>query len=457
MVVAALTVVLAAVVVGVLVQTRRAAGTAIERDQHAIQVAAVQQRTVDVLSAVMAERGRVELFGSTSDEARSARSAVDEAAARLDSELSSLDARVRERTSLSGLTTLLGQIDDIRGTSTPGESYTIAVTAIATALRDSNLAITSGAAIANRRQFSALLDLLTAVGQQRRLVGLIVIGDGDQSTATALLVTRQRAEAARAQFEDLSDVGSEALDRIRDLHGSVDALATQVKAGEGSDVDLDEWWVAATAEIDAVRAEMADLMMALVDERSSSIDAAKNERTLEAGAVAATIGIVVLVAIGAAAAIAERRRAALEYQQLADGIEARLGEPPMMASAAVVAIDRVGRSLRYQRAGHPPPLVRRQRDNSVEVLDGAANPLLRPGIERTRPDVSVPLGPGDTLILYTDGLIERRGEVITDSIAEFARCVAEGPTDLDALVEALVSRADHCRDDVALLVVRLAR
>lgn len=165
--VAVLTVVLATVVVGVLVQTWRATGTAIERDQHAIQVAVVQQRTVDVLTSVMAERGRVELFGSASDEARSARSAVDEAAARLDAELSSLDARVRERTSLSGLPTLLDQIDDIRGASTPGESYTIAVTAIATALRDSNLAITSGAAIANRRQFSALIDLLTALGQQR--------------------------------------------------------------------------------------------------------------------------------------------------------------------------------------------------------------------------------------------------------------------------------------------------
>lgn len=353
-------------------------------------------------------------------------------------------------------------------------------------------------------------------------------------------MTQQRAEAAQAQFEALSSDVSGTTPGVRGPNAAVAALAAAV--GQGSLVDLDEWWDAATAEIDAVRAEMADLTDGLVDERSSSIDASRNERTLEAGAVAATIGIVVLVAIGAAAAIAERRRAALEYQQLAGGIigwfnsstlpeldgfeaaaayrpasdhasaggdwfdlypangqvvavvgdvvghgpvatadmarirylirglavrgtalldvgqlEARLGEPRMMATAAVVAIDRAGRSLRYQRAGHPPPLVRRHRDNSVEVLDGAANPPLGAGIERTRPDVSVPFEPGDTLILYTDGLIERPGEVITDSIAAFARRVAEAPADLDALVESLVTRADHARDDVALLAVRLAR
>ncbi|MCZ2807156.1 PP2C family protein-serine/threonine phosphatase [Modestobacter sp. VKM Ac-2983] len=114
------------------------------------------------------------------------------------------------------------------------------------------------------------------------------------------------------------------------------------------------------------------------------------------------------------------------------------------------------RLLRWSNAGHPPLLLARA-DGGVVLLDRTPESLLgiAPGAPRT--DHTVRLCPGDTLLFYTDGLIERRGAPLDDGLAwlvgELSRTGRE-PLDrlCDDLLGQLGGRVD---DDVALLAVRV--
>ena len=114
--------------------------------------------------------------------------------------------------------------------------------------------------------------------------------------------------------------------------------------------------------------------------------------------------------------------------------------------------------LRWASAGHPPPVVLRT-DGSVTALDGApADMLLGVDPETRREDRAVVLDPGDTVLLYTDGLVERRNRDIdagTDElIAVLQKCAG---LSLDELCDGVLARMflPDAEDDVALLAVRL--
>ncbi|WP_308160884.1 SpoIIE family protein phosphatase [Cellulomonas sp. GbtcB1] len=110
--------------------------------------------------------------------------------------------------------------------------------------------------------------------------------------------------------------------------------------------------------------------------------------------------------------------------------------------------------LEYSRAGHLPALL--VRDGAVELLDGAGGALIGFGDGRRR-TARHDLLPGDVLVFYTDGLIERRDRALLDGLAAL-REVAAGATAVDAagIGEELLARlADSPEDDVAVVVVRI--
>ncbi|WHP16747.1 SpoIIE family protein phosphatase [Cellulomonas sp. ES6] len=111
-------------------------------------------------------------------------------------------------------------------------------------------------------------------------------------------------------------------------------------------------------------------------------------------------------------------------------------------------------SLAYSRAGHLPALL--VRDREVVLLDGAGGPLIGFG-HGPRSTARADLLPGDVLVFYTDGLIERRDRALLDGLAAL-RAVAAGATAVDAagIGEELLARlADSPEDDVAVVVVRI--
>ncbi|MGY1710402.1 PP2C family protein-serine/threonine phosphatase [Geodermatophilus sp. SYSU D00758] len=116
------------------------------------------------------------------------------------------------------------------------------------------------------------------------------------------------------------------------------------------------------------------------------------------------------------------------------------------------------RTLRWSSAGHPAPLLLHA-DGSAELLDRRPERLLGTDPATARSDATVPLVPGDTVVLYTDGLVERRGTTLDEGTARLldaGRDLAAHP--LEGLCDALLARlAPAAVDDVALLALRVER
>jgi serine/threonine-protein kinase RsbW len=111
--------------------------------------------------------------------------------------------------------------------------------------------------------------------------------------------------------------------------------------------------------------------------------------------------------------------------------------------------------LTYACAGHPPPLRVRAHGASEYLWGGRSAPLCPVHANRTQ--AAAHLADGDLLLLYTDGLIERRGSTIDhgmDALRQAASDAAgqEIPTIIDAIFERL--SAHQSNDDIAILAAR---
>ena len=133
-----------------------------------------------------------------------------------------------------------------------------------------------------------------------------------------------------------------------------------------------------------------------------------------------------------------------------------------LATALVVrlTVDATGAAdMQWSSAGHPPGLL--VTESGVRSLSGDTDRLLGlPSyLQRDRHDHAVPLASGDTLVLFTDGLVERTDQTIDHSIATLARVLGGRVTaDLDELCDAILdSRVSNIHDDIALIVARAAR
>ncbi|MFJ4568154.1 SpoIIE family protein phosphatase [Streptomyces caelestis] len=141
------------------------------------------------------------------------------------------------------------------------------------------------------------------------------------------------------------------------------------------------------------------------------------------------------------------------------GLYARSLDGATAATAVKVLIDTRSRLIIYSNAGHPPPVLRHP-DGTWELLDQATDPPLgaRPH-HVPRPQAGLSYKPGDILVLYTDGLIERRDEDIDASLARLTTALAQDSAlSPDQLADALLARLDVAGggpDDIALVIIRL--
>jgi serine phosphatase RsbU (regulator of sigma subunit)/PAS domain-containing protein len=120
--------------------------------------------------------------------------------------------------------------------------------------------------------------------------------------------------------------------------------------------------------------------------------------------------------------------------------------------------DRGIRVLRWSNAGHPPPITLHA-DGRVQTLEGPAPELLL-GIDATteRTDSVIELEAGATVLLYTDGLVERRGQSLDQGLTELRRAAAAlDDLSLEDFCDQLLARLlpERAEDDVALVAVRL--
>ncbi|MEV0421150.1 SpoIIE family protein phosphatase [Streptosporangium canum] len=115
-----------------------------------------------------------------------------------------------------------------------------------------------------------------------------------------------------------------------------------------------------------------------------------------------------------------------------------------------------GWQLNHSVAGHPPPLLVTG-DGKGRFLDGFADPLLGLLPDLPRSSIIEPLPPDGTLLLYTDGLVERPGEDIDEGLARLCRqAAALAGEPLETFCDALLSElATNGKDDIAMIAVRL--
>jgi hypothetical protein len=114
--------------------------------------------------------------------------------------------------------------------------------------------------------------------------------------------------------------------------------------------------------------------------------------------------------------------------------------------------------MRWANAGHLPPLVINPDGSIAELATWTGDLLLGVDPNAARRESVVTLDRGSTVLLYTDGLIERRDADLDDGIVRLRDALlelADRPLDqmLDTVLERLVD--GHPEDDVALVAVRL--
>ncbi|WP_205472951.1 SpoIIE family protein phosphatase [Nocardioides sp. SYSU D00038] len=179
--------------------------------------------------------------------------------------------------------------------------------------------------------------------------------------------------------------------------------------------------------------------------------------------LAFVVGDVAGHGVGAAAAMTQVRTALRAYLyggattpaalDLLDHLVAEmLGE--QVATAVVAVVDRGTRRVELCSAGHPQPLVFGP-DGPIDVAV-AQRPLLGLG-SGTSTGTVVELPPGGSLLLYTDGLVERRGTDLAESLRQLRATAGAGPGDgpLDGWVESVLRGAPGGGDDdTTLLALR---
>ncbi|MCQ4042629.1 SpoIIE family protein phosphatase [Streptantibioticus rubrisoli] len=128
---------------------------------------------------------------------------------------------------------------------------------------------------------------------------------------------------------------------------------------------------------------------------------------------------------------------------------------PILATCLYGVCDAAANRCWLARAGHPPPALISP-DGTARLIDlppGA--PLGIGGISYTTTEI--PLTPGTVLVLYTDGLVEARGQDLDERLKKLVRFLTGTHPSLEDLADTLINRLapTPAQDDIALLIARV--
>jgi serine phosphatase RsbU (regulator of sigma subunit)/anti-sigma regulatory factor (Ser/Thr protein kinase) len=129
-----------------------------------------------------------------------------------------------------------------------------------------------------------------------------------------------------------------------------------------------------------------------------------------------------------------------------------------MATCLYALFDPMASTLQVASAGHPPPLTVSP-GRVTSFVDVDSGPPLGALPDTDYLETLVRLQPGSTVLLFTDGLVERRGEPLGEALFRLRAAVAEAPAELEPLCDHLLDQfvaAAEPADDVALLVMTAA-
>jgi anti-anti-sigma factor len=188
---------------------------------------------------------------------------------------------------------------------------------------------------------------------------------------------------------------------------------------------------------------------------------------LAEGCIALVVGDVVGRGPGAAAVMGQLRSALaanlVNGQPPATALEqldlfARRVAGARASTVACAVVDTATGALRYSCAGHPPPMV--AGEHGVRFLDGGRGTPL--GVVGRPPftEADARIEPGETILLCSDGLFERRSEVVDDGLdrlaATFGELAHHRPPDMvDVLLERMLDEGGAPDDTVVVLARRV--
>jgi serine phosphatase RsbU (regulator of sigma subunit) len=128
---------------------------------------------------------------------------------------------------------------------------------------------------------------------------------------------------------------------------------------------------------------------------------------------------------------------------------------PATATAICARYDPASRELRWARAGHLPPLL--VRGGHARLLPMPHGVLIGADPDAEYEEDTLVLEPGDVLLLYTDGLVERRDQSVEDSLCRLVDGLGDPIDDLGGFLDRLLDRSTaDTDDDTSLIAVRVA-
>jgi serine phosphatase RsbU (regulator of sigma subunit)/anti-sigma regulatory factor (Ser/Thr protein kinase) len=295
---------------------------------------------------------------------------------------------------------------------------------------------------------------LAATGHRSfAFVPLVAAGTAKGLVVASWMQQRVMAAEERVFLESLASQTAQALDRARHFESERTIAETlqrsvlPVSLPNVDGVELAARYLPGTAEVE-VGGDWFDAI------------------SLPNGRLGIAVGDVVGKGVQSAATMAQLRNALRAFaldQMKPSSTMSRLNrlaqELPESAFATIVyaVVDPVSRTCRFTSAGHPPPLVVYP-DGKAQFLEGGRSVPLGTAPDTTYPQDIVELPFGSTLILYTDGLIERRGESIDDSLRRLREAALAASPDPEGQVEHILAELvghGERRDDIAVLAMRL--